>query len=142
MASSEAEIQALLESRTAAMRAKDLDRLMALYSPDILYFDLVPPLQYCGSAVLRDRFSHWFDGWKSAIGMEIRELNIIADGDVAAASMLLRASGALQDGREVGYWVRTTNCFRRIDGRWLITHEHVSLPVDFKSGRAAMELVP
>lgn len=124
------------------MRAKDIERLMSVYSPDILYFDLVPPLQYAGSAVLRDRFSHWFDGWSTAIGMEIRELNILAGAEVAAASMMIRASGTLKDGREVGYWVRTTNCFQRMNERWSITHEHVSLPVDFKTGRAAMDLVP
>jgi ketosteroid isomerase-like protein len=142
MASTQSEVRALLESRSEAMRLKDIDRLMSLYSPDIVYFDLVPPLQYAGSAALRSRFSHWFDGWKSAIGMEIRDLNISASGDVAAAHMLLRASGTLKDGREVGYWVRTTNCCQRSNHGWLITHEHVSLPVDIKSRSAVMDLVP
>jgi ketosteroid isomerase-like protein len=84
----------------------------------------------------------WFDGWKSSIGVELRDLNILASGDIAAAYMLHRTSVTLKDGREVGYWVRATVCCQRSDHRWLITHEHVSLPVDFKSGRAGMDLVP
>lgn len=115
---------------------------MALYSPDIVYFDVVPPLRYAGSAALRDRFLHWFEGWTSAIGMETRDLDILASGDVAAAHMLLRASGTRTNGREVGYWVRTSNGCRRSDHGWLITHEHVSLPVEFESGRVVMDLVP
>ena len=142
MPSTQSEIRALFDRRSEAMRLKDIDRLMALYSPDIIYFDLVPPLQYAGSAALRERFSEWFSGWEGPIGMEIRDLTILASGDVAAAHMLLRASGTRTNGREVGYWVRTTNCCQRSDDRWLITHEHVSLPVDFASRRAVMDLAP
>jgi ketosteroid isomerase-like protein len=142
MASTQSEIRALLDSRSEAMRTKDIDRLMSLYSPDIVYFDLVPPLQYAGSATLRNRFSHWFDGWNGAIGQEIRDVNILASGDIAAAHMLIRASGIRKDGREVGYWVRASNFCQRSSNRWLFTHEHVSLPVEFPSGIAAMDLVP
>jgi ketosteroid isomerase-like protein len=142
MASTESEIRALLDSRSEAMRAKDIDRLMSLYAPDVVYFDLVPPLRYAGSAALRARFSRWFDGWDGPIGMEIGDLTVAASGDIATAFMLLRASGTRTNGPEVGYWVRTTNGFQRSDHGWLITHEHVSLPVDFESGRAVMDLVP
>ncbi|MDT3684549.1 MAG: nuclear transport factor 2 family protein [Pseudorhodoplanes sp.] len=142
MASTQSEVRALFDSRSEAIRTKDIDRLMALYSPDIVYFDVVPPLRYAGSAALRDRFLHWFEGWTSAIGMETRDLDILASGDVAAAHMLLRASGTRTNGREVGYWVRTSNGCRRSDHGWLITHEHVSLPVEFESGRVVMDLVP
>jgi len=121
---------------------KDIDRLMSLYSPDIVYFDVVPPLRYAGAAALRARFVQWFDRWKSSIGQEIPDVNISASEGTAAAYMLIRTSGTLKNGHEVGYWVRATNCFQRSDRRWLITHEHVSLPVDFASGSAAMDLVP
>ncbi len=136
------EVRALFDSRADAMRAKDIDRLMPLFAPDIVYFDLVPPLRYVGSDALRARFLHWFAGWKGPIGMETRELIIEAGGEVAAASMLIRASGTRTNGREVGYWVRTSNGCRCRNGRWLITHEHISLPVDFESGRGVMDLSP
>jgi ketosteroid isomerase-like protein len=145
MASIQSEVRALLESWSEAARIKDIDRLMSLYSPDIVYFDVVPGLQYTGSAAVRGNFLRWFDGFKSSIGQEIRglnSLNILASGDIAVAYMLIRASGTLKDGREVGYWVRATVCCQRSDHRWLITHEHISLPVDFESGSAAMDLVP
>ena len=74
--------------------------------------------------------------------MEIRGSNILAGGDIAVAHMLIRAGGTLKDGRDVGYWVRATVCCQRSDHGWLIAHEHISLPVDFPSGRAAMDAVP
>ena len=99
MVSMQSQVRALLDSRSEAIRSKDIDRLMSLYSPDIVYYDLVPPLQYLGFGALRGRFSEWFDRWKSSIGQEIRELNISASGDIAAAYMLIRASGTLKNGR-------------------------------------------
>jgi ketosteroid isomerase-like protein len=106
MDSTPSEVGALLDSRSEAIRTKDIDRLMSVYSPDVVYFDLVPPLRYAGSAALRERFQQWFGRWKSAIGQEISDVNIAASGDVAVAHMLVRAGGTLMDGREVGYWVR------------------------------------
>jgi len=142
MASSQSQVRALLENRSEAMRAKDIERLMSLYAPDVVYFDLVPPLRYAGAAALRGRFSDWFGRWKSPIGQEISDVNILASDDLAAAHMLIRAGGTLKSGQEVGYWVRVTNSFRRSNGEWLIVHEHVSLPVALPSGSAAMDLVP
>jgi ketosteroid isomerase-like protein len=142
MDSTQAEVRALLDSWSEAIRMKDIDRLMSLYSADIVYFDLVPPLQYAGAAALRSRFLDWFDRWQSSIGQEVRGLQISASGDLTTAHMFIRASGTLKDGREVGYWVRATVCCQRANHRWWITHEHISLPVDFKSGSAVMDLVP
>jgi ketosteroid isomerase-like protein len=142
MASIQSEVKALLDSRSEAVWIKDIDRLMSFYSPDIVYFDVVPGLQYIGSEALRPRFLDWFSSFEGSIGQEIGDLNISADGDIAVAYMLIRASGTLKDGPEVGYWVRVTTCCRRSNHRWLVTHEHVSLPVDVESGRAATDLVP
>jgi ketosteroid isomerase-like protein len=142
MTTTQSEIRALLDRRSDAVWKKDIDRLMSFYSPDTVYFDVVPGLQYTGSAALRRRFLEWFDGFEGPIGQEMRDLHISASGDVAVAYMLIRASGTLKYGREVGYWVRVTSAGQRSDGSWLITHEHVSVPVDFASGRAVTDLVP
>ncbi len=142
MASTRSEVRALLESWAEAARNKDIDGLMSVYSPDIVYFDVVSPLQYIGSAAVRRNFVRWFDMYTSSIGVEIRGLRILGSEDIAAAYMLVRTNGTLTDGREVGYWVRATVCCQRSNHRWLITHEHISLPIDVRSGRAVMDLVP
>jgi ketosteroid isomerase-like protein len=74
--------------------------------------------------------------------MEIRDLNILSSGDTAVAYMLNRTSGTLKNGRKVGHWVRATVCWQQSNHRWLIKHEHISLPINFESGSAAMDLVP
>jgi ketosteroid isomerase-like protein len=92
--------------------------------------------------VLRDRFLQWFDAYKSEIGQDVHDLKIMASGDIAVALMLIRTGGTLKNGNELESWVRTTSCCRRSNPTWLITHEHVSVPVDPSSGRTAIGLVP
>jgi ketosteroid isomerase-like protein len=142
MDSTQSELRALFDRRAEAAWHKDIDALMAVFSPDVVYFDLVPGLRYTGAAALRARFRDWFARWQSPIGQELRDVTIVASGELALAHMLIRASGTLTNGRAVGYWVRVTNGCRRANDGWLIWHEHVSLPVDMASGRAAMDLVP
>ncbi|TIW44765.1 MAG: DUF4440 domain-containing protein [Mesorhizobium sp.] len=138
----EAAIRELLESRSAAMGAKDIEWLTSLYSNDIVYFDLVPPLRYVGSNALRERFLDWFPRWSGPIGQELGQLDVAAGDAVAAAWMLIRARGILKTGAKVDYWVRVSNAFRRAGDRWTITHEHVSLPVDMRSRTAVLDLTP
>lgn len=63
------------------------------------------------------------------IGLETHELNISTSGDVAFAHMLHLDSGTRKNGPEGAVWVRSTVCCHRSDDGWLITHEHISLPV-------------
>jgi ketosteroid isomerase-like protein len=142
MGSTESEIEALLDSRSEAIRIKDVDRLLSFYAPDVVYFDIPPPLQYVGSEALRGRFLHWFESYEGPIRQEIHDLTVLAGGDVAVTSMLIRSGGTLKNGQEVSLWVRATSSFHRSNDSWLITHEHVSLPVDLESGRAVMGLTP
>ena len=142
MIATQSELTTLFDDQAEAIRTKNVDRLMALYSPDILYFDVVPPLRYAGTAALRGRFQQWFDVYKGSLKVETRDFNMSASGDIAVAHWLSRVSGTLKTGQEAGFWVRATSCCQRSHDRWLITHEHISLPVEVMSGKAATELVP
>src|SRR6185436_9508564 len=112
------EIRSLLGNQNEAIRNKDIDRLMSLFAPDIVYFDVVPPLQFVGAAALRGRFLEWFAGFKSPMTMDMRDLRILARGESAVACRLSRVKGTLQTGQEVGRWVRATSYCTRSNGSW------------------------
>jgi ketosteroid isomerase-like protein len=128
MASNESEVRALLDSRVDACQKKDIDRLMSLYSADAVYYDVVPPLQFVGADEVRRNFQRWFDEYDGPIGLETHHLHVVASADVAFAGMLHLDSGTRNNGVEGAVWLRATVCCQRVDGRWLITHEHVSMP--------------
>jgi ketosteroid isomerase-like protein len=73
---------------------------------------------------------------------EIRNLTISLADDLAFARGSIHTRGSLQDGRNVERWLRSTMCFRKIDGCWLIVHDHVSAPLDLPNGRALLNLEP
>ncbi|MEV4167581.1 YybH family protein [Nonomuraea dietziae] len=130
MTSNDSDVRALLESRVDVSQAKDIDRLMSHYSSDIVYYDAVAPLQFVGAEEVRRNFVRWFDGYDGPISLETRDLTIAASGDVAFAHMLHLDSGKRTNGLQSAIWVRSTVCCRRSGGKWLITHEHISLPIN------------
>jgi ketosteroid isomerase-like protein len=138
----EAEIRECIQGWAKALRAKDVDRLMSHYTPDILAFDLAPPLQHAGAAY-REGFEEWFRSFRGPIGIEIRDLSITAGDDVGFSHSLNHISGARTSGEETDVWVRVTVCFRKVGGKWLASHEHVSVPFYMDgSDKAAVDLRP
>jgi uncharacterized protein (TIGR02246 family) len=138
----ERQIRALMENLATSIRAKEVDALMAHYAPDVLAFDLLPPLQYQGADAIRKRVSEWFSSFQGSIGFEMRNLRITVGDDVAFCHSLNGVSGTSKGGAKVDMWWRATNCFRKIDGTWLVTHGHSSEPFDMKSGKALLDLRP
>ena len=46
-------------------------------------------------------------------------------------------------GQQTSVWVRTTMCFRKQGGEWIVVHEHVSVPFYMDgSYKAAIDLEP
>lgn len=39
-------------------------------------------------------------------------------------------------------WVRATSCCRRAGGKWLITHDHESVPFDAATGKTVIDEQP
>ena len=141
-ATDEAQIRALIEERVKAIREKDVGALMSHHAPDVVTFDALDPLRYVGAGAVRERADEWLSRYQGAIGYEVRDLGITAGGGVAFCHYLYRVSGTMTNGREVDMWVRSTVCFRRTNGKWMITHEHTSVPFDAASGKASVDLKP
>jgi uncharacterized protein (TIGR02246 family) len=131
-----------VETWTRAIRAKDVDGVMSLYAPDIVSFDLDPPLRYAGRAAKRRAWQAVFAAFAAPISYELRDLNVTAQGELAFVHSVNHVSGALASGHVADMWVRWTAFFRRIDGVWLVVHDHVSVPADLEHGRAVLNLTP
>lgn len=138
----EEELRQVVLERVDAVHAKDPKPLAARQAPDVVAFDVLPPLHSRGSEAVEEKTQAWFDSYAGEIGYEVRDLHIAADGDVGFCSFVYHVSGTLVSGNEVDMWVRATLGCRRIDGEWLITHDHESVPFDPASGQALIDLHP
>ncbi|UPK75687.1 nuclear transport factor 2 family protein [Nocardioidaceae bacterium SCSIO 66511] len=137
-----ARIRQQIDKIVEGIQTQDLESLKQLYATDVESFDIEPPLQHAGLAAKSKN-------WASAFAFihdsryELRDLTLTVGDDVAYGHAFGRLSGTLQDGTVTnGMWVRVTYCFRKIDGNWLITHDHVSVPFDLASGTGVTNLEP
>jgi ketosteroid isomerase-like protein len=138
----EAEIKKVIERGVEALRNKNIDGVMSMYAPDLVSFDIVPPLQYVGTDAYRKQWEEVFSTFPGPINYEIVDLDITVGGDVAFAHSFNRLSATMSNGQKVGNWLRWTACFRKISGKWLIAHMQASVPVDLATGRAVLDLKP
>jgi ketosteroid isomerase-like protein len=120
--------EALIEARVAAVAAKDVETLVAQYAEDVTLFDALGPLRDTGRDVERRRLREWFGAYRTAIDLRIRDLEVVAGGDVAFAHYLFQVKGTMTDGTVVDMAVRSTVGFRRGEDGWKIVHEHSSVP--------------
>jgi uncharacterized protein (TIGR02246 family) len=142
-ATDQASIRQLVDNWVKALRSKDVDAVMSHYAPDIVVFDLAPPLQYTGADAYRKNWEAWFPTFRGPIGYEVRDLRIAASDDVAFCHSFNRITGTRTDDEKTDVWVRATFCCRKIDGKWKIVHEHQSVPFYMDgSYRAAVDLIP
>jgi ketosteroid isomerase-like protein len=138
----EADIRQRIHKLAEAIRVKDLEAVMPIYAPDIVSFDIEPPLKHVGAAEKKGNWVKAFAAYEGPLGYEIRDLAITVGDAVAFMHTLARISGTLRSGNSSAYWVRWTACLRKIDGNWLIVHDQVSVPLDLESGKALLDLAP
>jgi len=136
------EIRGWLDHWTKAVSAKDVDRVMELYTDDVVAYDVVPPVQYVGKAAYRADWQQFFYQYESDLRVETRDLHVGASGELGYATGLQMISGMLKHGQKSGVWVRFTSLYRKVNGKWLDFHDHVSVPVDIEYGKALLDLKP
>jgi uncharacterized protein (TIGR02246 family) len=138
----EAQIRQLVDSWVSSVHAQDIDGLMTHYAPDSLTFDIMPPLEHRGTDAYRKLWEQCFPYFQGAVGFEIRDLSITTSDDVAFSHSLNRMTGTTIKGEKIDNWMRVTVCYRKLDGKWKVVHEHVSVPIDVETNQALFDLQP
>lgn len=143
------QIRQLVTDRAEAQHRADAAAVVAHYAPGAVLYDLAPPLATVSAAERHVAgLQQWFTGFDGAVEFTMRDLDVTVGGDVAFAHSLSSLT-ATPAGSPAPFtlWFRSTLGLRKIDGAWLITHEHKSTPfhmeMDESYGfRAATDLQP
>ena len=143
-AKNNAEIKDLYDRWAKAFEAGDVNGIMSVYAPGdaVVAYDVVPPLQYRGKDAYRKDYQEFLNQYDGPVHVEYRDMRIFSSGDVAFIHALERFTGKLKSGQASDLWLRATSGLQKIGGKWLIVHDHVSVPVDFETGKAALDLKP
>ena len=138
-----AQIEALFQQYGKAFNARDVNAIMALYSPaDLFVFDVVPPREYPTWDSYKKDFEALFAAFPGPVENKITDLSITASGTMAYAHNIQTVAFTAKDGSKLNLVVRVSDVLRKINGKWLIVHEHVSVPVDLATGKAVLQSTP
>lgn len=137
------DVATFLENFAETIRNGNIDKIMSFYSKDIVAFDMMPPLSF-------NNFEKYKRNWEVSftefftfpVNFTFEQQKIDVSGDLAIVRSFIHMSGDSIHGENMESWLRSTIELKRIDGRWLITHEHNSVPLDEETMKGIMTLSP
>jgi ketosteroid isomerase-like protein len=127
-ATDEAAICDVIERWARAVRAKDLHGILAYHSPEMLMFDVPPPMHSRGIDASQQTWGVFF-AWSQDSGVfNIEEMDVTAGDAGAFVTALMRCAGTEPDGEKVELQFRLTIGLHQIDSQWTVVHEQPSIP--------------
>src|SRR6266550_2973728 len=108
--SSRSDIEALFAGWAKAFEAKDVNGVMSIYASGaaLTAYDIVPPLQFRGADAYRKDYADFFGQFSGPLHVEVPDMHIEVDGNIAYAYGLERLTGKLNDGTPIDMWLRYT----------------------------------
>ncbi|MDY0111007.1 MAG: nuclear transport factor 2 family protein [Candidatus Krumholzibacteria bacterium] len=137
-----AEIKTIIETYVDAACHRKFARLAELYAPDVRAFDAIGALEFRGREAY---MKHWTDsmaGFDGEMIFEVHHQEIAVEGTLAFSHSLIYCGGKDNDGNTQASWMRSSQAYRKVGSRWLIVHEHYSLPFDGQTGQMLGNLTP
>jgi uncharacterized protein (TIGR02246 family) len=129
MSDDEMQIRALIARWAKAVHAGEIAGVLADHSDDIVMFDVPPPNEVRGKDAYRETWPPFFEFQKQGAVFEIVSLDVTAGSDVAFAHALLRCGTDEELKKSPDNRLRLTIGLRKEGGRWTVSHEHHSFPL-------------
>lgn len=123
----EMEIRQLIEGWAAAVRKVDMESILAHHAGDIVMYDVPPPFQSVGIDAYRKTWDLFFTFTRPAV-FDIQALHIVADENVAFCFTAMKCADKSNSVEYVELDFRLTIGLKKINGQWIIVHEHHSVP--------------
>jgi ketosteroid isomerase-like protein len=123
----------------AIATAENADQLMKYYAPDVTLYDLIVPSEYHGWKNVYANNAGQFKNIKNP-RIAFQTLEVGVEGKLGYAYMTIHyESDSPIDGSHNVIVFRQTDILKKIDGRWLVTFQHISVPYDPKTKVAITE---
>jgi ketosteroid isomerase-like protein len=134
----EREKAAVLKVEELVAHAQTPELGLSCYDPGAVQDDLFPP-QRRGVREINDDFKVYMDNFTS-FHVDIKDITIEVNGDLAVAYSHQHFTARGTHGNaNLDALVRHTDVLRKKHGKWLITYQHLSVPIDILSGKALLK---
>lgn len=136
----ESQIRQLLEQSAEAVKNRDVDGILACYAEDAVIYDTRDDLEIDKDGLRRS----WIECFETSENYDykIQNLHIRIEKNVAFSFCMLHTTGEAKNGEMTDMWLRLTTAFTKKYNKWLIIHEHCSVPGDFNTGKMLLNLLP
>jgi uncharacterized protein (TIGR02246 family) len=133
--SDKAAIQALENTFNEGLNSKDIDKIMSVYAPgkQLFVFDVIPPREYSGWEAYKKDWEELFAALPGPVKNTVSEQTIHVVGSLAYGHNVQTGEFTRKDGTKMTIVARTTDVYRKMNGKWLIVEEHNSVPVDLET---------
>jgi ketosteroid isomerase-like protein len=127
MTSDETEVRKLLDDWAQAVRDENWEGIRANHDANVLMFDVPLPFASRGINEYMSTWRTFFEWQARPVMFELRDVSVTAGTDVAFATAFGRC-GDISSGKRVDLDFRLTVGLRKQNGKWVIVHEHHSVP--------------
>ena len=124
----ETAIREIFDQWAAAVRKEDINGIRANHSPDMLMFDVPPPLMSRGIDAYTETWQLFYRSQARPVVFNFDDVELTVGEDVAFASAIGRCVYISSGGQPTDLKFRLTMGLRKRDGKWWIVHEHHSVP--------------
>jgi ketosteroid isomerase-like protein len=133
-----ADVSAVTDIEKKLAKLNTMKDLIQYYAPDAVVFDTFTPGIYRGTKQIYDGFEQQFALGQSFTG-EIRDMNILSDGKFACAATQEHFDFVMKNGTKGAITLRQLDAYKKIGGKWLIVQQHISFPMDPKTGMGLLD---
>lgn len=140
LSTDEEQIREFASNFTEAICNGNLDEIMSFYADDVVAYDIAPPLQIIGKEAYRKAWSMYTSNTKFPAQQEMTDISIECSGNSAFFRGLIRMSCQSLSGKQIHLRMRNTAYLKKIDSKWLIVHEHLSIPIDMNTEKPLWNL--
>lgn len=133
-----ADVAAIKAAEWKFASTSNIDRLVSFYTPQAVVIDAFTPGFYVGKAAIRADYAPQVAPL-NAMRPNAIDLNIVTDGKMACAFSQQNISVVLKSGVVFKTVYRIQDIWRKVNGSWLIVQQHVSYPIDYRTGAGVMD---
>jgi ketosteroid isomerase-like protein len=133
-----ADIDAITGVEAQLAKLNTMKELIQYYAPQAVVYDAYAPGVFRGTKQIFDGFEQQFAQGQSFTGA-IPDMNILSDGKFGCAAMQVHFDYTLKNGTKGSITMRQLDAFKKIGGKWLIVQQHISFPMDPKTGLGLLD---
>jgi ketosteroid isomerase-like protein len=133
-------IKTILNTACVDMEKGKIDGTTWYFQPDIIVYDLVPPL-ISDADTVKEGNRHWHSIIDGPPKCTYEDIQVRMLGSKFAFSgSIIYLNAKLKEGGTLAIRMRSTDIWQKTKGGWRAIHEHTSVPFDPKTAKALFEL--